>query len=101
MKASRTRVRPPFPEPHEAFNFCGLAADISPMLVRTRLMLECPHCRESKLINVTILDEVVGPVMCEACVAEAIVNRRLARPAEPATPHGEPDGNVALDVDAA
>ena len=49
-------------------------------------MLECPHCRESKLINVTILDEVVGPVMCEACVAEAIVNRRLGKLADPQPP---------------
>jgi hypothetical protein len=71
------------------------------MLVRTRLMLKCPHCHESKLINVTILDEVVGPVMCETCVAAAIVNRRLGRQAEPETPHGKPDGDVALDVDAA
>jgi hypothetical protein len=71
------------------------------MLVRTRLMLECPHCRESKLINVTILDDVVGPVMCEACVAEAIVNRRLGRQAELETPHGKPNGEVTLDADAA
>jgi hypothetical protein len=47
-------------------------------------MLECPHCGESKLINVTILDDVVGPVMCESCVAQAILERRLAKQAESA-----------------
>jgi hypothetical protein len=49
------------------------------MMIRTRLMLECPHCGESKLINVTILDDVVGPVMCESCVARAIMERRLSK----------------------
>ena len=60
------------------------------MMVRTRLMLECPHCGESKLINVTILDDVVGPVMCESCVAQTILERRLARQAESASPPVEP-----------
>ncbi|MGZ4316534.1 MAG: hypothetical protein ACXVRS_11985 [Gaiellaceae bacterium] len=56
------------------------------MMVRTRLMLECPHCGESKLINVTILDDVVGPVMCESCVARTIMERRVSRLDESATP---------------
>ena len=56
------------------------------MMIHTRLMLECPHCGESKLINVTILDDAMGPVMCEPCVARTIMARRLARPAAPAAP---------------
>jgi hypothetical protein len=60
------------------------------MMVRTRLMLQCPHCGESKLINVTILDDIVGPVMCESCVAQTILERRLAKLAESATPPSEP-----------
>ena len=49
------------------------------MMIRTRLMLECPHCGESKLINVTILDDEVGPVMCESCVARTIMERRVSK----------------------
>jgi hypothetical protein len=64
------------------------------MMVRTRLMLECPHCGESKLINVTILDDVVGPVMCESCVARTILERRLARLDEAATRTSEPAPEV-------
>ena len=60
------------------------------MMIRTRLMLECPHCGESKLINVTILDDVVGPVMCESCVARTIMERRVTRLDEPASPSHEP-----------
>ena len=60
------------------------------MMVRTRLMLECPHCGESKLINVTILDDVVGPVMCESCVARLILERRLAKQDASAMPSSEP-----------
>ena len=56
------------------------------MMVRTRLMLQCPHCGESKLINVTILDDVVGPVMCESCVARAILERDSPSWTESATP---------------
>ena len=60
------------------------------MMVRTRLMLECPHCGESKLITVSILDDVVGPVMCESCVARTILERRLAKLDESALPSSEP-----------
>ena len=60
------------------------------MMVRTRLMLECPHCGEAKLINVTILDDVVGPVMCESCVAQTILERRLAKQAESAAAFTQP-----------
>jgi hypothetical protein len=66
------------------------------MMVRTRLMLECPHCGESKLINVTILDDVVGPVMCESCVARTILARRLAKLDNAATPPSEPTPQVPL-----
>jgi hypothetical protein len=64
------------------------------MMVRTRLMLECPHCGESKLINVTILDDVVGPVMCESCVARTILERRLAKQDAPAMPSSEPASDL-------
>jgi hypothetical protein len=69
------------------------------MLIRTRLMLECPHCGESKLINVTILDDVVGPVMCESCVARTIMERRVSRLDEAASPsHESTPGAPRLEV---
>ena len=47
------------------------------MITRARLMLECPECRESKLISVTIIDDVVGPFMCQSCVVQTTMARRL------------------------
>ena len=81
---------------------CGATDDFS-----HATMLECPDCGESKLINVTILDDVVGPVMCESCVARTIMERRLSRLDESATssngatpevpdskPHGRSPANL-------
>jgi hypothetical protein len=53
------------------------------MITRARLMLECPQCHEPKLISVTIIDDVVGPFMCQSCVAGATMARRAPEP-EPA-----------------
>jgi hypothetical protein len=64
------------------------------MITRARLMLECPECRESKLIGVTIMDDVVGPFMCEACVVQTMLSRRLA--AETHTSVGEPRTQLGL-----
>jgi hypothetical protein len=50
------------------------------MITRARLLLECPQCRESKLINVTIMDDAMGPVICDTCVARAVMDRRMAGP---------------------
>ena len=53
------------------------------MITRARLMLECPQCHEPKLISVTIIDDVVGPFMCQSCVVDATMARRASAP-EPA-----------------
>ena len=63
------------------------------MIVRARMMLKCPGCDETKLMSVTIIDDVAGPAMCDACLAQALTKRRhanhltpAARLAPPATP---------------
>ena len=48
------------------------------MITRARLMLECPQCHEPKLISVTIIDDVVGPFMCQSCVVDATMARRAS-----------------------
>ena len=48
------------------------------MIVRTRIMLKCPGCDEHKLMRVTIIDDVAGPSMCDACIAQALTKRRHA-----------------------
>ena len=53
------------------------------MIVRTRMLLKCPACDEHKLMSVTIIDDVVGPFMCQSCVVDATMARRAAAP-EPA-----------------
>jgi hypothetical protein len=50
------------------------------MITRARLLLECAQCGESKLINVTIMDDAMGPVICDSCVARAVMARRLSGP---------------------
>ena len=63
------------------------------MIVRTRMLLKCPACDEHKLMSVTIIDDVAGPTMCDACIAQALTKRRhashltlAARLAPPAAP---------------
>lgn len=53
------------------------------MITRARLMLECPQCHAPKLISVTIIDDLVGPFMCQSCVVDATMARR-ASASEPA-----------------
>jgi hypothetical protein len=48
------------------------------MITRTRLMLKCRACEQHKLMNVTIIDDVAGPAMCDACIAQALIERRRA-----------------------
>ena len=58
------------------------------MITRARLMLECPQCHEPKLISVTIIDDVVGPFMCQSCVVDATMARRASRAGAGARSHG-------------
>jgi protein SCO1/2 len=67
------------------------------MILRTRLMLNCPGCDEHKLISVTIIDDVAGPAICDACASRALTQRRhanhltlAARLAPPASPEQRP-----------
>ena len=61
------------------------------MISHARLLLKCPHCGDMKLIGVTFVDEVMGPVMCDSCV----MARRIARPEEPAaTPDADLDSSL-------
>jgi hypothetical protein len=57
------------------------------------MLLKCPGCDEHKLMSVTIIDDVAGPAMCDACIAQALTERRhanhltlAARLAPPASP---------------
>jgi hypothetical protein len=37
-------------------------------MAHQRFLLECPHCGESKLINVAVSDDgLMGPVKCDEC----------------------------------
>lgn len=57
------------------------------MLIRTRLKLECARCGEPKLISVTIIDDAVGPAICDECVVQAMIARRnTGSPTPPPVP---------------
>lgn len=50
-------------------------------MIRQRLLLQCPSCRESKLIDVAVRDDgVMGLVKCDECKARDILSRTVARP---------------------
>jgi hypothetical protein len=50
------------------------------MIVRTQMTVRCLGCAETKPIQVTIIDDVAGPAVCDACISRRRLARRLPEP---------------------
>jgi hypothetical protein len=49
-------------------------------MIRQRLLLECQHCRQVKLVDVVVRDDgVMGLVKCDECKARDILTRTVPR----------------------
>jgi hypothetical protein len=48
------------------------------MIVRTQMIVKCLGCDETKPIQVTIIDDVAGPALCDACITRRRTQQRHA-----------------------